>query len=110
MLCLPEGGRVLLDRAVILGRRPTPLLDGEPWPHLVELPSELTYLSRNHAAIELDGWHVLARDLGSSGGTSLHAPDRPPIRLRPHDPHVLEPGWRLVLADDFPVTFQTAIG
>ena len=109
-LHLADGDRVVLDRAVILGRRPTPLPGGEPWPHLVELPADLTHLSRNHVAIELDGWHVLARDLGSSGGTALHAPDRPPVRLRPHDPHVLEPGWSLVLSGDFAVTFQVASG
>jgi len=107
-LHLPEGDRVVLDRAVVLGRRPLPLPAGEPWPHLVELPSDLTHLSRNHVAIELDGWHVLARDLGSSGGTRLQAPGRPSIRLRPHDPHVLEPGWSLVLSGDFTVTYQVA--
>lgn len=107
-LHLPEGGRVLLDRSVVLGRRPLPLPDGEPWPHLVELPGDLTHLSRNHVAVELDGWHVLARDLGSSGGTALLTPGRAPIRLRPHDPHVLEPGQALVLSGDFTVTYTVA--
>jgi hypothetical protein len=107
-LHLPEGHRVLLDRPVVLGRRPQPVPDSDPWPHLVELPGELTHLSRNHLAVELDGWHVLARDLGSSGGTALHAPGRAPIRLRPHDPHVLEPGQSLVLSGDFTVVFVAA--
>lgn len=107
-LHLPEGQRVLLDRPAVLGRRPVPLPDGDPWPHLVELPPDLTHLSRNHVAVELDGWHVLARDLGSSGGTALHAPGRPPIRLRPHDPHVLEPGQSLMLSGDFAVAFVVA--
>lgn len=109
-LHLPQGERVLLDRGAVLGRRPLPLPDGEPWPHLVELPADLTHLSRNHVGIELDGWHVLGRDLGSRGGTTLRAPGREPVRLRPHDPHVLEPGHSLVLADDFIVTYLVATG
>jgi hypothetical protein len=107
-LLLADGQRVLLDRGAVLGRRPAPIPGGEPWPHLVELPADLTHLSRRHLLVELDGWHVVARDLGSSAGTTLRSPGRDPIRLRAHDPHVLEPGQSLDLAGDFPVTFVLA--
>lgn len=107
-LLLADGQRVLLDRGAVLGRRPAPVPDGEPWPHLVELPADLTHLSRKHLLVELDGWHVVARDLGSSAGTTLLSPGRDPVRLRAHDPHVLEPGQSLDLAGDFPVTFVLA--
>lgn len=107
-LLLADGQRVLLDRGAVLGRRPAPIPGGEPWPHLIELPADLTHLSRRHLLVELDGWHVIARDLGSSAGTTLRSPGRDPIRLRAHDPHVLEPGQSLDLAGDFAVTFVLA--
>ena len=72
---------VPLDRPVVLGRRPAPSGPGD-WPHLVRLPHDSTYLSRRHLRIELDGWHVLAADLGSRGGTTLFAPGRDPEKIR----------------------------
>ena len=108
VLHLADGQRVVLDRGAVIGRRPAPVAGGEPWPHLVELPVELTHLSRNHVAVALEGWTVLVRDLGSSAGTTLHGHDGPPVRLRAHDPRVLEPGQMLMLADEFAVTFAVA--
>ena len=66
-LTLPTGEVVPLDRGVALGRKPRAVPGGEPYPHLVHLPAESTYLSRLHLQVELDGWLVLARDLGSPG-------------------------------------------
>jgi hypothetical protein len=106
VLSLPTGEVVPLDRGVVLGRRPRAVPGGEPYPHLVHLPSESTYLSRMHLQIELDGWLVLARDLGSQGGTRLHVPGREPERLRAHEAYVLEHGHMLDLADVYPVTFE----
>jgi hypothetical protein len=105
-LVLPTGERVPLDRGVVFGRKPEPLPDGERWPHLVHLPAESTYLSRTHLQVELDGWLVIARDLGSSSGTTLRVPGRPPQRIRAHEAHVLEPGHRLNLADVYEIMFE----
>lgn len=105
-LRLPTGETVTLDRGVVLGRKPSPVEGGEPWPHLVPLPGDSTYLSRNHLQIELDGWLVIARDLGSRGGTTLRTPHRQPERIRAHEPHVLEPGQRLDLADVYEILFE----
>ena len=41
-------------------------------PHLVRLASAENDISRNHAEVILEGWHVLVRDLGSTNGTLLH--------------------------------------
>ena len=103
VLRLHDKTEVLLDRPVVLGRRPTPSGPGD-WPHLVNLPVDSTYLSRNHLRIELDGWHVLARDLGSRGGTTLFAPGRDPERIRAHEPHLLEHGTVADLAGAYQVT------
>ena len=81
-LGLPTGEVVPLDRGVVLGRKPAAVPGGEPYPHLVHLPADSTYLSRMHLQIELDGWLVLARDLGSQGGTRLHVPGRDPEQIR----------------------------
>jgi hypothetical protein len=107
-LALPTGEVVPLDRGVVLGRKPRAVPGGEPYPHLVHLPAESTYLSRLHVQIELDGWLVLARDLGSSGGTRLHVPGRDAERLRAQEAYVLEDGHTLDLADVYPVTFTIA--
>ena len=106
VLRLADDTEVLLDRPVVLGRRPTPAGPGD-WPHLMDLPGDSTYLSRNHLRIDLDGWHVLARDLGSRGGTTLFAPGRDPERIRAHEPHLLEPGTVVDLAGAYQVTLLT---
>lgn len=109
VLRLPDGQALLLDRGVVLGRRPSALPGGDPWPHLVRLPDEATHLSRLHLQVELDGWLVLARDLGSRAGTTLRVPGRAPERIRAHEAVILEDGHLLDLADDYPVTFTTSL-
>lgn len=106
VLRLPSGEAVPLDRGVVLGRKPGPVPGGEAYPHLVHLPADSTYLSRMHLQIALDGWLVLAIDLGSQGGTRLRAPGRDPIMLTPREAYVLEDGHVLDLADVYAVTFE----
>lgn len=107
VLRLPGDEQVVLDRPVVLGRRPGASGPGD-WPRLVQLPVESTYLSRNHVRIDLDGWHVVARDLGSRGGTTLFAPGRDPERIRGHQAHLLEHGTVVDLAGAYQVLFLTA--
>ena len=105
-LVLPTGEHLSLDRGVVFGRKPVALPGADRWPHLVTLPADSTYLSRVHLQVELDGWLVLARDLGSRGGTTLRVPGRAPERIRANEPHVLEPGNRLDLADVYEILFE----
>lgn len=107
-LRLPTGELVPLDRGVVFGRRPAPVADSHDWPHLVHLPQDSTYVSRMHLQIELDGWLVLARDLGSRGGTTLRIPGRLPQRIRANERYVLEPGHTLDLADVYEITYEVA--
>lgn len=105
-LRLPTGEVVPLDRGVVLGRRPAPVSGAGDWPHLVHLPAEHTYVSRLHVQIELDGWRVLARDLGSRGGTTRKVPGLAPEMMVPHEPYVIEPGQSLDLAAVYEVRYE----
>ncbi|MCW2815688.1 MAG: hypothetical protein JWN84_3143 [Nocardioides sp.] len=105
-LHLPDGERVPLDRGVVFGRQPEPTPGGAEWPHLVRLPPEATYVSRSHLSVVLDGWLVIATDLGSRGGTTLRVPGRPAQRIRGHEQYVWEPGQVLDLADCYEVVYE----
>lgn len=107
-LRLPTGDLVPLDRGVVFGRKPAPVPGSTDWPHLVHLPQDSTYVSRMHLQIELDGWLVLARDLGSRGGTTLRIPGRLPQRIRSSERYVLEPGHSLDLADSYEIFYEVS--
>jgi FHA domain len=108
-LRLPTGETVPFDRGVVLGRKPVPVNPHAPLPHLVAVPQEASFVSRMHLQIELDGWLVICRDLGSRGGTTLTMPGRAPERLRAMEPHVLEPGCRVSLADQYEVAYEVTL-
>jgi hypothetical protein len=105
LLRLPSGETVPLDRGAIFGRKPTAPPDGE-WPHLVVVPADAAYVSRQHLRIELDGWLVVARDLGSRGGSTLRTPGQPDRKMRAFEPYVLEPGEAIDLADAYEFVFE----
>ena len=105
-LQLPGGEQVPLDRGVVFGRQPEAVPGGAEWPHLVRLPSDATYVSRSHLSVVLDGWLVIATDLGSRGGTTLRVPGRPAQRIRGHEQYVWEPGQVLDLADCYEVVYE----
>jgi hypothetical protein len=98
---VPPGAptRIALEGPLLLGRRPT--LDGQsgPVPHLVTVASPDNDLSRNHLRVNLDGWHVLITDLGSTNGTVVQLPGEQPERIHPQRPTMITPGTRLTLAD-----------
>ena len=106
-LRLPTGEVVPLDRGVVLGRKPAPADGSSDWPHLVHLPRDHSFVSRQHLEIELDGWDVVARDLDSRGGTTIAPPGREPQRMRPREAYVLEAGTVLDLAQVYAVRFET---
>lgn len=105
-LRLPSGEVIALDRGVVIGRRPAPVDDEGEWPHLVTVPPEASYVSRVHVHVRLDGWLVIARDVGSRGGTTLRVPGREPESIRAQEPHVLEPGQSLDLADEYEIVYD----
>jgi hypothetical protein len=103
---LADGGSVTLDRGVLFGRAPETSAEADERPHLVRLVSPDNDVSRNHAQIVIDGWHVYVQDLGSTNGTVVTLPGRGPVRLRPDDLQLLEPGSTITMADEITVTFE----
>jgi len=108
VLKLSTGDIVTLDRGVLLGRSPSAEFDGKgERPHVVRLPSPGQDISRTHAEIRIDGWHVLITDLDSTNGTMITVPGEEPRRLRPNDPTMIPPGTLVSLADE--VSFEYAV-
>jgi hypothetical protein len=109
-LRVSAGGVVPLDRGILLGRAPKVNADLPPSsrPHLVRLASQDNDISRNHAEVILEGWHVLVRDLGSTNGTTVTLPGQEPVRLRPTEDFGIEPGAVVTLADEVSLTYEVA--
>lgn len=107
VLRLSNGDTVPLDRGAILGRNPhlSEDHDGEQ-PNLVRLADPGKDVSSQHLDVSLDYWHVLVTDLGSTNGTTVELPGRPPQQLRAHDPLAIEPGTRVILADVIEFVFE----
>lgn len=100
-----SGDEVPLDRDVIVGRSPSdPAEDAADRPNLVRLDDPA--VSRTHARIELEGWHVLVRDLGSLFGTEVVEPGQAPEKLEPMVARSIQPGTRIILAGEVDLTFE----
>ena len=89
-LRITGGETVPLHGPVVAGRNPrsTAFSSPEP-PRLIALPHR--HISSNHIAFIMEGWSVLARDLGSSNGSYLRRHGNPPVRL-PENDTLLVPG------------------
>jgi len=106
VLRLSTGDTVSLDHGVLIGRAPA-VPDGVvERPHLVRVASPENDVSRTHAEVVLDGWHVFVRDLGSVNGTTVELPGQAPVRLREGDLQLLEPGSVITLADEVRCVFE----
>jgi hypothetical protein len=107
VLRMSNGDVVTLDRGVILGRAPElPSGDDRDRPNVLRLASPENDISRNHAEVVLDGWHVYVRDLGSTNGTVITLPGQQPTRLRQTDMHPIEPGTIVSLADETAFVYE----
>ncbi len=100
------GDHFVLDRTAIIGRRPrASRVSGNDVPQLITVPSPQQDISRSHLELRLEGWHVVALDLGTTNGTTLHREGFEPVRLRPREGVVLRDGDLLDLGDDVHLTF-----
>jgi hypothetical protein len=104
---LSTGQVVELDRPVVLGRRPrTTRARSNDLPRLVAVPSPEQDVSRSHVEIQLEGWHVLVRDLNTTNGTTLLRPGQPPRRLHPGEPAMVGSHDVVDVGDGVTFTFE----
>ncbi|WP_152354453.1 FHA domain-containing protein [Brachybacterium subflavum] len=107
MIGISTGGRFLLDRSAIIGRRPrASRVSGDDVPQLITVPSPQQDISRSHVALRLEGWHVVAEDLRTTNGTTLLRSGESPQRLRSGQSPVLADGDRLDLGDGVVLTLM----
>jgi FHA domain len=105
-LRLDNGEVIGLDRPLLIGRKPK--LEGRmlsEMPQIVEL-SNGQGLSRTHAMIKLEGWHVLIEDLGSANGTIVTLPGREPRRLHEGEPALLEVGAQIDFGGEVSASYE----
>lgn len=106
MVLISGGDRFVLDRTAIIGRRPrASRVSANDVPQLVTVPSPQQDISRSHLELRLEGWHVVALDLGATNGTTLYRVGFEPVRLRPREGVVLHDGDHLDLGDDVHLKF-----
>ncbi|MBD8043030.1 FHA domain-containing protein [Arthrobacter sp. Sa2BUA2] len=96
-----------LDRNVIIGRQPSASrVQGSELPRMVQVPSESGDISRSHAEIRLEGWHVMLRDLFSTNGTVLIREGQLPRRLAQGEAAILLDGDTAELGDNVSIRFE----
>jgi len=101
VLVLDDGAVFQLDADYVLGREPTldaSVAAGKARP--LYITDAAGTISRVHAQVRLQDWHVLVTDLGSANGTRVRLPDgtdeQPLIRLVPA---LLRPGSQVCLGE-----------
>lgn len=97
---LSTGEQIVLDRSAILGRRPrASRVSARDVPQLITVPSPQQDISRSHLELRLEGWHVVAFDLGTTNGTTLYRANTEPVRLRSREGVMLRDGDTIDLGD-----------
>lgn len=109
LLRVSSGQSVLLDRSVIIGRRPrSNRAGGADLPHLIAVDSPQQDISRNHLEVRVEGDTILATDLQTTNGTTLLRPGSEPVRLHPGEATIVVLGDVLDLGDGITVTVEAA--
>lgn len=108
-----DGLVVDLDRPLVLGRRPDHVaaekVGGED-PGLIALPDPDRSLSRVHAEVRLEEWHVMVVDRKSANGTFVTLPGEEAMQLHPNQPCLITIGTHVNLADVASFVFEVAPG
>lgn len=105
-IILSNGDEALLDRTIIIGRRPrASRVSGAEVPQLLAVPSPQQDISRSHVEIRIEGTHVLAQDLNTTNGTILRRTGDDPLRLHPGEATMLSNEDVLDLGEGITITF-----
>ncbi len=102
---LSTGQEVVIDRVVIIGRRPQASRVTGDLHRLVAVPSPQQDISRNHVELRPEGSSVVAVDLHTTNGSMLRRGASDPVRLHPGEPAVVVTGDIIDLGDGVTVTF-----
>ncbi|ADG80118.1 Forkhead-associated protein OS=Tsukamurella paurometabola (strain ATCC 8368 / DSM / CCUG 35730/ CIP 100753 / JCM 10117 / KCTC 9821 / NBRC 16120 / NCIMB 702349 / NCTC 13040) OX=521096 GN=Tpau_3539 PE=4 SV=1 [Tsukamurella paurometabola] len=106
MLVADDGAAYVVEADMVIGRDPSAYVaqrggrsfDGAGRLASVVLQDRTGALSRAHVEIRIDGWQLLAVDVGSANGTWMRPPAAAaPLRLPPGQPVPLTPGTELHL-------------
>lgn len=104
---LSTGQVVMLDRTVVIGRRPrSTRVSGTDLPHLVAVDSPQQDISRSHVELRVEGESIVATDLRTTNGTTLLRAGSEPMRLHPGEGSVVVPGDVLDLGDGITVAIE----
>lgn len=104
---ISTGDVIELDRPVIVGRQPSASrVAGSGMPRLVQVRSADGDISRSHLEVQLEGWHVMLRDLHSTNGTFLLRPGQSPRRLVPGEQTMLLDGDTAEIGDHVSIQFE----
>lgn len=104
---LSTGAVFELDRNFVIGRQPSASrVQGAVLPKMVQVPSDSGDISRSHAEIRLEGWHVMLRDLFSTNGTVLVREGQLPRRLAQGEAAILLDGDVAELGDNVSIRFE----
>ena len=102
-----SSGQVLdLDTSIVVGRNPRgPRFLGAQVPKLLPLPFE--HISGSHLEVRVEGWRIVALDLGSTNGTVLKRRGEPDVPLT-REPHELRSSDILDLGDGVTLVIELA--
>jgi hypothetical protein len=98
-----DGTTADVDRAVLIGRAPSPQRSTARAPRLLTLPSPGHDISRTHVEVGPDGWQVIVTDLHSTNGTILIDPNGSRQHLTPGEPLQVQLGSVIELGDGISV-------
>jgi hypothetical protein len=109
VLVLADGSVCQLDADYVIGREPTldsAVAEGRARP--LRLMDASGVVSRIHARVELDGWHVYISDLNSANGTQILQPgERNPTRLEPGVRTPLVAGAQIRLGGEYGLQYDS---
>ncbi len=107
LMRLSTGAVYELDRNIVIGRQPSASrVAGAALPRMVQVPSDSGDISRSHAEVRLEGWHVMLRDLFSTNGTVLIRDGSLPRRLAQGEAAILLDGDIAELGDGVTLRFE----
>src|SRR5699024_756414 len=84
-------------------------VSGHDVPQRITVPSAQQDISRSHLELRLEGWHVVALDMGTTNGTTLLRPGMEPVRLRTREGVVLTVGDQIDLGDGIQLLLKEAV-